>query len=51
VLLTGKSLAEARLIHRRQIVDILGGLTNETMHASHLAMDALEKALKQLERS
>ena len=47
-LLTGKTLEEARHVHRRQIVDTLGGLTNETMHASHLAMDALEKALKQL---
>ncbi|HUR36224.1 MAG TPA: iron-sulfur cluster assembly scaffold protein [Terriglobales bacterium] len=47
-LLTGKTLDQARQIHRRQIVDALGGLTNETMHASHLAMDALEKALKGL---
>lgn len=47
-LLTGKTLEEARQIHRRQIVDALGGLTNETMHASHLVMDALEKALKSL---
>lgn len=45
-LLTGKTLDQARQIHRRQIVDALGGLTNETMHASHLVMDALEKALK-----
>jgi nitrogen fixation protein NifU and related proteins len=47
-LLSGHSLEQASQIHRRQIVDALGGLTNETMHASHLAMDALEKALKQL---
>lgn len=47
-MVTGKTLDEARHIHRRQIVDALGGLTNETMHASHLAMEALEKALKQL---
>ena len=50
-LVTGKTLDDARHIHRRQLVDILGGLTNETMHASHLAMDALEKALKQLATS
>ncbi|HUS18732.1 MAG TPA: iron-sulfur cluster assembly scaffold protein [Terriglobales bacterium] len=47
-LVTGKTLEQSRQIHRRQIVDALGGLTNETMHASHLVMDALEKALKQL---
>ena len=47
-LITGKTLEQARHVHRRQIVDTLGGLTNETMHASHLAIDALEKALKQL---
>lgn len=48
-LISGKTLDEARRVHRRQIVDGLGGLTNETMHASHLAMDALEKALRQVE--
>ncbi len=48
-LVSGKTLEEACHVHRRQIVDGLGGLTNETMHASHLAMDALEKALKQIE--
>ncbi len=48
-LISGKTVEEARRVHRRQIVDTLGGLTNETMHASHLAMDALEKALKQVE--
>ena len=47
-LISGKTLDDARKVHRRQIVDALGGLTNETMHASHLAMDALEKALKQV---
>ena len=47
-LVTGKTIDQARQIHRRQIVDTLGGLSNETMHASHLAMDALEKALQEL---
>lgn len=47
-LIVGKPLEQARQVHRRQIVDALGGLTNETMHASHLAIDVLEKALKAL---
>lgn len=47
-LIAGKTLVEARQLQRQQIVDALGGLSNETMHASHLAMDALYKALKQV---
>ena len=44
-MLRGKTASEARQIHRQQIVDALGGLSNETMHGSHLAMDALARAL------
>ncbi len=47
-MLRGKTIAEARQIHRRQIVDALGGLTNESMHGSHLAVDALAAALAKL---
>jgi hypothetical protein len=31
-------------------VQTLGGLPNESMHASHLAIDCLKMALKQLEK-
>jgi nitrogen fixation protein NifU and related proteins len=46
----GKSLAEARTLKREDLVQALGGLTNASMHASHLAMDALDAVLKKLAR-
>jgi len=46
--ITGLSLAEARAFRREELVAALGGLSNETMHASHLAMDALQTALRQI---
>ncbi len=49
-LLTGRSVAEAAAIRRQELVDALGGLSSETMHASHLAMDALRAALRELGR-
>ena len=48
-LLTGRSVEEAAAIRRQELVDALGGLSRETMHASHLAMDALQAALRQLQ--
>lgn len=47
-LLRNKSLAEARALRREDVVAAIGGLSNETMHASHLVMDALGDALKEL---
>ena len=47
-MLTGRSLGEAGTIRREDLVEALGGLSGETMHASHLAMDALRAALRQL---
>ncbi len=44
-LLQGKTAAQARVLPRRELVESLGGLSPETMHASHLAMDALAAAL------
>src|SRR5205823_3054975 len=35
-MLRGKTLAHALTIQRQQVVDALGGLTNETMHGSYL---------------
>lgn len=46
--LVGKTVAEAAAIKRDWLVQTLGGLSNESMHASHLAMDCLKLALKQL---
>lgn len=45
-LIKGKSLEDARKVDRQQIVDALGGLSNETSHGSHLAIDVLHQALK-----
>jgi nitrogen fixation NifU-like protein len=47
-MIQGKSLAEARALHRDQLVEALGGLNNASMHASHLAMDVLAQVLTQL---
>ena len=45
-LLRGCTLDQAGKIRRETLVSGVGGLTNESMHASHLAMDALKAALK-----
>lgn len=47
-MIKGRSLPEARTIKREQIVQALDGLPNASMHASHLAMDALQELLKKL---
>ncbi|HXZ27457.1 MAG TPA: iron-sulfur cluster assembly scaffold protein [Terriglobales bacterium] len=46
--LSGRSLAEARSLRREQLVESLGGLSPETLHASHLAMEALAAVLQKL---
>jgi nitrogen fixation NifU-like protein len=46
--LSGRTLEEAREFRREQLVTMLGGLTNESMHASHLAMEALQAVLRRL---
>ena len=46
--LVGKNVSEASHIKREWLVETLGGLSNESMHASHLAMDCLKLALRQL---
>lgn len=50
-LLAGRTPAEARALRRQELVDSLGGLSPETQHAGHLAMDALAAALQRLPRS
>jgi len=45
-MILGKPLAEAQGLRRELLVEALGGLPETSMHASHLAMDALAAALK-----
>lgn len=47
-LVQGKTIQQARELNRQQIVDAVGGLPPASTHASHLAIDALTAALKQL---
>ena len=44
----GKSINEARKLTREELLRAVGGLPRASSHASHLAMDALHAALKQL---
>jgi nitrogen fixation NifU-like protein len=43
-----KTVEEARRLRREEIVEAVGGLPQASMHASHLAMDALGAMLKQV---
>lgn len=47
-MIAGKSPAQAAGLKREQLVEALGGLSNASVHASHLAMDALEQVLAKL---
>jgi nitrogen fixation NifU-like protein len=47
-LLKGKTIAEARLLRREELIQAIGGLPQASAHASHLAMDTLAALLKQL---
>jgi nitrogen fixation NifU-like protein len=47
-LVRGKTVEEARGLRREEIVQAVGGLPQASMHASHLAMDALGAVLKQV---
>jgi nitrogen fixation NifU-like protein len=44
----GRTLVEAGSLQREELVQGVGGLSNESLHASHLAMDALRAALQQI---
>ena len=44
----GRTLAEARQLRREQLVAAAGSLPPASLHASHLAMDALAALLKKL---
>ena len=49
-MLIGTTPAEAAALTHEAVVEAVGGLPSESMHASHLAIDALRVALKQLPR-
>ena len=48
VLVQGRTLAEARLLQRDEVVLAVGGLQPESNHASQLAVESLRAALGQL---
>jgi nitrogen fixation NifU-like protein len=47
-MLVGLTPAEAVALKREALIAAVGGLTNESTHASHLAMDALQAALRKI---
>ncbi len=47
-MVAGRTIGEARAVRRVELVMKLGGLPTASLHASHLAMDALAAALKQI---
>jgi nitrogen fixation NifU-like protein len=47
-LVKGKTLAEARQLRRQELVKAIGGLPKASLHASHLAIDALKAAIQNL---
>jgi nitrogen fixation NifU-like protein len=49
-LVKGKTVEEVRGLRREEIVRAVGGLPAASVHASHLAMDALGALLKQVKR-
>ncbi len=48
--IANRSLADARALTREQIVAAVGGLPPASEHASHLAFDVLQAALKSLRK-
>jgi NifU-like protein involved in Fe-S cluster formation len=48
-ILTEMTVEKARHLKREELVAKIGGLRPESLHASHLAMDALAAVLKQLD--
>ena len=47
-LVQGRTIAEARQLRREELVNAIGGLPEASLHASHLAMDALKAVIKNL---
>lgn len=48
-LVKGKTLAEAAMLRREDIVEAVGGLPEASSHAGHLAIGALRDLLKKFE--
>jgi nitrogen fixation protein NifU and related proteins len=48
-LIQGRATEGLKTFERQELVDGLGGLSNETMHASHLAVEALRAALRKVQ--
>ncbi len=47
-LLEQRTVADARSLRRKDLVEAIGGLPDASSHASHLALDALTAALNKL---
>ncbi|MGA7381884.1 MAG: iron-sulfur cluster assembly scaffold protein [Terriglobales bacterium] len=47
-LVKGRTIEEARALKREELVRAVGGLPDASIHASHLAMDTLAKALAEI---
>jgi len=47
-MVAGRTIPEARKVRRIELVLKLGGLPTASLHASHLAIDVLAKALNQV---
>jgi NifU-like protein involved in Fe-S cluster formation len=47
-LVRGKTIEAAAYLRREELVQAVGGLPETSIHASHLAMDALAAALKEI---
>lgn len=47
-MIKGRSLSEAHSLKREELLKALDGLPNASLHASHLAMDALTAVLEKL---
>jgi len=47
-LVRGRTIEAARGLRREELVQAVGGLPETSIHASHLAMDALAAVLKQV---
>ena len=50
-MIKGRSLSEVRKLKREELVSALDGLPAASLHAAHLAMDALAAVLKKLENT
>jgi nitrogen fixation NifU-like protein len=47
-LVQGRTIVEARQLRREELVEAVGGLPRASVHASHLAMDALKAVIEKL---